>query len=325
MLIISYNVQGLQNAVAYLLPHAEHRNCARHIYANWKKKGHSTQLLQKLFWKAVKATTQQDFKKIMSQINTLEPQAAEDFQAVGVMKFCRAYISEWPKCEMIDNNICECFNNYILHSRGKPIIDMLEDIRIAVMQRIVEKRELFSDTIDELCPRIRKVLEDNKFKSRTCTPTHAGDHRFEVTEFGNRFVVDLPATSCSCRYWNIACIHWIKHDPAIFVTDWLKKDAYQLAYNYTIPPMNGKTLWDEVEGTYVFPPFVRRQPGRPKRNRRVDLSEKEVKGSRLSKKGVQMKCSICHQVGHNRLSCTRRMIQAANQVEDAYQPRGNRM
>ena len=44
---------------------------------------------------------------------------------------------------------------------------MLEDIRIAVMQRIVEKRELFSDAIDELCPRIRKVLEDNKFKSRT--------------------------------------------------------------------------------------------------------------------------------------------------------------
>ena len=89
--------------------------------------------------------------------------------------------------------------------------------------------------------------------------------------------------------------------------------------------MNGKNLRDEVEGTHVFPPFVRRQPGRPKRNRRVDLSEKEVKGPRLSKKGVQMKCSICHQVGHNRLSCTRRMIQAANQVEDAYQPRGNRM
>ena len=136
----------------------------------------------------------------MSQINTLEPQAAEDFEVVGVMKFCKAYISEWPKCEMIDNNICEYFNNYILHSRGKPIIDMLEDIRIAVMQRIVEKRELFSDTIDELCPRIRKVLEDNKFKSRTCTPTHAGDHRFEFTEFGNRFVVNLRATSCRCRY-----------------------------------------------------------------------------------------------------------------------------
>ena len=175
------------------------------------------------------------------------------------MKFFRVYISEWPKCEMIDNNICECFNNYILHSNGKPIIDILEDIKIVVMQRIVEKRELFSDTIDELCPRIRKVLQDNKFNSRACTPTHAGEHRFEVTEFGNRFVVDLRATSCSGRYWNIssipcshaiACIHWIKDDHAIFVTDSLKKDAYQLAYTYGISPMNGKNLWNEVEGTY---------------------------------------------------------------------------
>ena len=50
--------------------------------------------------------------------------------------------------------------------------------------------------------------------------------------------------------------------------------------------MNEKNLRDEVEGTYVFPPFVRRQLGRPKRNRRVDLTEKEVKGPTLSKKGV---------------------------------------
>ena len=53
-LICSNNfLQGLENAVFYLLPHAEHRNCARHIFANWKKKGHSTEALRVLFWKAV--------------------------------------------------------------------------------------------------------------------------------------------------------------------------------------------------------------------------------------------------------------------------------
>ena len=135
-------------------------------------------------------------------------------------------------------------------------------------------------------------------------------------------VVDMGICGIPCSH-AITCIHWIKHHRAIFVTDSLKKDAYQLAYNYSIPSMNGKNLWDEVEGTYVFPPFMRRQPGWPKRNRRVDLSEKE--GPTLSKKGVEMKCSMCHQVGHNRLSCTRRMIQAADQVEDTYQPRGNLM
>ena len=90
------------------------------------------------------------------------------------------------------------------------------------MQRIAQKRELFSNITDELRPRIREVVENNKFQSRTCTPKHAGEYKFEVTQFENRFVVDLPNRACSCRYWNItgipcshaiACIHWTKHDP----------------------------------------------------------------------------------------------------------------
>ena len=105
--IISDQQKGLENAVANLLPHGEHRNCARHIYANWKKKGHSSQLLKKLFWKAVKCTTHHDFQRVMTQMSLSKPQAVQDFQSIGVMKFCRAYISEWPNCEVVDNNICD--------------------------------------------------------------------------------------------------------------------------------------------------------------------------------------------------------------------------
>ena len=173
--------KGLQNALARLLPHVEHRNCAKHVYANWKKRGHSTQLLKTLFWKAVKCTTHHDFMRIMQEMSTFDSQAVHDFQAFDVRKFCKAYISEWPKCEAIDNNICESFNNYILRHRAKPIIDMLEDIRVGLMQRIAEKREVFSERTDELCPRIREVVNNNKFQSRTCTPKHPGEYKFEVT------------------------------------------------------------------------------------------------------------------------------------------------
>ena len=81
----------------------------------------------------------------MRRMSTVKAQAAQDFQDVGSAKFCRAYISKWPKSEVINNNICECFNNHILRARYIPIVDMLEDIRSAIMQRIVEKRELFSN------------------------------------------------------------------------------------------------------------------------------------------------------------------------------------
>ena len=64
-LFLSHIVQGLQNAVESLLPYAEHRNYARHIHANWKKKGHFTMMLKNMFWKAVKCTTPQEFEWII--------------------------------------------------------------------------------------------------------------------------------------------------------------------------------------------------------------------------------------------------------------------
>ncbi|XP_078435001.1 uncharacterized protein LOC144705990 [Wolffia australiana] len=323
--------KGLENTLTNLLPQAEHRNCARHIYANWKKKGHSTNILKNLFWAAVKCTTIEKFRRIIREMTALKPEAAQDFVNVGVQKFCRAYISEWPKCETIDNNICECFNNYILQFRSLPIIDMLEGIRSTIMERIVRMRELFSNRTDQLCPRIREMVERNKLESRTYFLKPVGCRQFEVSKMGNRFVVDLRVGTCSCRYWGmrgvpcchaIACIHWNKENPADYVVDWLKRDAYELAYSHGIAPMNGKNMWVEVGGNYVFPPLVKRQPGRPKQRRRVDISEKELKGRNFGKKGVPMKCSLCQQVGHNRKTCIRRRMQAAGQGSEGGEHQG---
>ncbi|XP_078433613.1 uncharacterized protein LOC144704905 [Wolffia australiana] len=283
---------GLENALSSLLPNAKYRNCARHIYANWKKKGHSTAFLKNLFWKAAKATTLKDFQRLMREMSSVNPQAAQDFQDIGIKKFCMAYINEDRRCEVIDNNICECFNNYIMQARSKPIIDMLEEVRGAVMQRVAKKRELFSNRTDTLCPRIREVVKENKKKSRRCTFRHAEKYQFEVTDLGSRFVVDILHKTCSCGYWElrgipcphaICCIHWVKEEPVIFVSECFKKDVYQLANTYAIPPMNDKNLWSEVDGSYVFSPLVRRQPGRPKLKKRIDVAEKEPTVHRLSR------------------------------------------
>ena len=149
-------MQGLQNAVESLLPYAEHRNCATHIHANWKKKGHSTMMLKNMFWKAVKCTTPHEFEWIMRQMEAMKSQAAHDFQAVGVQNFYRAFISMQTTSPTNDNNVCESFKNYILQSRSMPIIDMLEYIRSAIMHRIVRKRNKISDSSDELCPNFRQ-------------------------------------------------------------------------------------------------------------------------------------------------------------------------
>ena len=55
---------------------AEHRQCARHIVANFAKR-FTGQHFRKLFWRAVRASTEQKFKHVMEKIKSLDTQAYE--------------------------------------------------------------------------------------------------------------------------------------------------------------------------------------------------------------------------------------------------------
>jgi hypothetical protein len=55
------------------LPRAEHRMCARHIYANWRKK-HRRHDLQKKFWAIAKASNREDFNYYKAKLALEKPQ-----------------------------------------------------------------------------------------------------------------------------------------------------------------------------------------------------------------------------------------------------------
>nr|GEY20230.1 hypothetical protein [Tanacetum cinerariifolium] len=65
---------GLLEAVAGILPDSEHRQCARHIYANFKRKWNGLQY-KRLFWGAASCTVDQQFLLKMEQIKVLDPAA----------------------------------------------------------------------------------------------------------------------------------------------------------------------------------------------------------------------------------------------------------
>ncbi|PKH85073.1 hypothetical protein CRG98_049997, partial [Punica granatum] len=66
--MLSDQQKGLQNAVRAYMPNVEHRFCARHLYANWKKNNKITYALTNLFWKAVKCPTAAEFNEVMNQM-----------------------------------------------------------------------------------------------------------------------------------------------------------------------------------------------------------------------------------------------------------------
>ena len=70
-------LQGLLSVVNEIFPLAEHRMCARHIYANWRKK-HRLQEYQKRFWKIAKASSEMLFNHYKNKLANKTPRGWKD-------------------------------------------------------------------------------------------------------------------------------------------------------------------------------------------------------------------------------------------------------
>jgi len=144
-----------------LLPQAEHRQCARHIYANFKKR-YSGAHYEKLFWRASKATTEHHFNAAMNEIKLLSPAAHQHLMDRDPKTWSRAFFQVDRACDAVENGNSESFNATILEARKKPIITMFEEIRVYVMQRMYAMQQLGQNWENQVCPNIRDKL--NKLK-----------------------------------------------------------------------------------------------------------------------------------------------------------------
>ena len=140
------------------MPKAEHRKCTRHVFANFKKKFSGMQF-RRLFWCAASSTLEAQFDHYMSQIRELDQEAYDYLLTRDPNTWSRAFFEMDRRCASFENGICESFNRAILIPRHKPIITMLEEIRIYVMQRLVAMNKLAFDLEDTITPSIRKRLK----------------------------------------------------------------------------------------------------------------------------------------------------------------------
>ena len=159
-------MQGLLSIVSLFFPLAEHRMCARHIYANWRKK-HRLQEYQKRFWKVAKAPNEQLFNHYKNKLAAKTPRGWLDLEKTDPVHWSRAWFKLGSNCESVDNNMSESFNSWIIESRFKPIIAMLEDIRIQVTRRIQENRSNSERWTMALCLNIIREGQESHFASST--------------------------------------------------------------------------------------------------------------------------------------------------------------
>ncbi|KAL4302080.1 hypothetical protein GQ457_10G012300 [Hibiscus cannabinus] len=217
--LISDMQKGLLEEVPLCLPNVEHRFCARHMYANWRKK-HKGGDLQMLFWSCCKATTQPQFNQIAARIGELKKKAYDDLMLKDPIHWSKAFFSSRSKCDAVDNNFSETFNSTILGARFKSVISLFEDIRHYVMHRLVEHKRKSLNWKGELCPRIEKKLEKNKANSSFCHVIWNGADGYEVHEEAATydFGPSIPATTSALSQPVVAPNQPIPIDPSIPAT-----------------------------------------------------------------------------------------------------------
>ncbi|KAH1063293.1 hypothetical protein J1N35_028280 [Gossypium stocksii] len=158
----SYNIcfmsnkqKGLIEVVSLLFPDAEVRNCARHIYNNFKNMGgFRGQVMHLTYWKAAKVTFPRQFEEAMSKIRSLLELAEAWPRDKDPRIWSKAHFSTRYKFDLPLNNNSECFNKIVLEARDKPILTMLEIIKRKVITRLVSMREAAEKDPGPLCPRM---------------------------------------------------------------------------------------------------------------------------------------------------------------------------
>ncbi|GJR30325.1 multidrug resistance-associated protein 5 [Tanacetum coccineum] len=100
--IISDQHKGIIEAAKQVMPMAEHRQCARHIYANFRKK-YTGVLYRNLFWQAAKATYPTMFEKVMKEIQCINKDAYKHLMDRHPESWSRAYFTTDKACDAVEN------------------------------------------------------------------------------------------------------------------------------------------------------------------------------------------------------------------------------
>ncbi|KAK6786675.1 hypothetical protein RDI58_015200 [Solanum bulbocastanum] len=168
--IMSDMQKGLDSAVDGLLPNVERRMCARHIWANWQKiwRGEAR---RKAFWRCSKASFEVKLSDQFAYLGQLGDNICESLLKYNKEYWCRAFFSERTKCDVVENNMCETFNSWIVGPRHKSVISMLEDIRHKMMDRHGDMIKFVDTWISDISPMARLTLEINKEIGRKLKPS----------------------------------------------------------------------------------------------------------------------------------------------------------
>ena len=148
---------------------------------NYRDSGHKGLELKDKLWAAAAAYIEVNFYKEMDELKNISEYAYNYLMNIDRGSWSWAWFNTTTKCDLLVNNLCECFNAYIISARDLPIISMLELIRKKLIKRYQAKRDGIRTMTSRLCLRIVAKLDEIGVVVGHCYNTYAGKNLYEVT------------------------------------------------------------------------------------------------------------------------------------------------
>ena len=132
----------------------------------------------------------------------------------------------------------------IVKARNKPILSMLEWIRVRFISKMYIKKIDIEKYGGKLCPSIQDKLEKLKIESKNFCVMPSRRFVYKFDNERERHVVDLVGRTCSCRVWDLTRILY-KHGVVAFLL---------IVRNQRITPIHATTrmlLWRHTRHSYL--------------------------------------------------------------------------
>ncbi|XP_026417515.1 uncharacterized protein LOC113312998 [Papaver somniferum] len=245
--IISDKQKGISEACDKYFCLDEHRLCFRHLMKNLKKyfKSYS---LHVHFWNAAKCYKKRHYQQHMDKLFAEDEKAALYLIDQKPESWSRSHFSNDSKCEHINNNFSESFNNMAKPFRDKPIITLAQMYNKLVMGLFFKRRNESENWQDgEIVPKAMKLI----------TKMQDLNHLFELTGDVRGRVYCNPVYSV---------------------------EYYKKTYDLEFEPLSAEIDWN-ILVEFINPPVIIRKTGSPRKKRIPSYDEAgSVKKMRNCKK-----------------------------------------
>ena len=159
--------------------------------------------MKKKFWLCAWSTFPEEFKDNLQKLGEVSEKAAEDLLKYPPHTWCRAYFSSRYKSYMVDNNISESFNATIINARHKPIVSMLEEIRLYCINKIKDNMKASEKWYNEWSLSSMEMYQYNRDNASGCLIVFNRDVGYEIGEGADKHTVFLDKQLYTCRVMSV--------------------------------------------------------------------------------------------------------------------------